>query len=183
MKDILLEKFCSVCNAQFTKRRPNACIKCYYKKRHKEKYKPKERCCISCGKLYLLKHNVYCPECKNDIKNCDKNHRIYFGRKFYKNCGGYWVCCRSRQPWAHRWVWINYYGKIPNNMDIHHKDGNKDNNEIENLELLTRSEHQKKHWMQGDHDHEIEIRIKTLDKARKSRQLSKIKKSDGEKIK
>ena len=30
-------------------------------------------------------------------------------------------------------------------MDIHHKDGNKDNNEIENLQMLSRSDHLKEH--------------------------------------
>ena len=72
-------------------------------------------------------------------------------------------------PWAHRWVWINEIGGISDGFDVHHKDGNKDNNSISNLELVTRSEHQKKHWAQGDHDHEMELRLKVLERYRKSK--------------
>lgn len=30
--------------------------------------------------------------------------------------------------------------------DVHHKDGDKTNNNLSNLQILTRSEHQKLHW-------------------------------------
>lgn len=49
-------------------------------------------------------------------------------------------------------------------MDIHHKDGNKDNNEIENLEPISRSDHLKKHWQEGSYD--LEQRRKQLAEAR-----------------
>jgi hypothetical protein len=158
---------CQVCGTPFTKRRPNSCQKCYFKKRHQEKYKKKARSCISCGEISELGHNVYCNKCKSYILNCEPHHRIYFGRKFYKNPQGYWVCCSCRKPWAHRWVWMIEVGEIPKGFDIHHKDGNKDNNDISNLELITRSEHQKKHWKQGDHDHEMDKRKEILAKWRK----------------
>lgn len=41
----------------------------------------------------------------------------------------------------HRKIWIDNFGEIPNNSVIHHIDGNKKNNRIENLKLLTRREH------------------------------------------
>jgi hypothetical protein len=160
---------CNICGTPFTKRRPNSCTKCYFKRRHKERYKNKPRKCISCGEMHLIGHNVYCDYCRQNILTCDKDHRIYFGRKFYKNELGYWVCCRSRQPWAHRWVWINEKGAIPKGLDVHHIDGDKDNNDISNLELMTRSDHQKKHWEQGDHEHEMELRKQTLAKHRKKK--------------
>jgi hypothetical protein len=73
-----------------------------------------------------------------------KEFRKYFGKKFHKLKSGYWQSFIPIQ--AHRWVWINHYGSIPPGMDIHHKDGDKSNNEIENLEMLSRSDHLKKHW-------------------------------------
>lgn len=45
----------------------------------------------------------------------------------------------------HRYVYEKTVGPIPKGYDIHHKDHDKNNNEPENLELLTRSEHLKRH--------------------------------------
>ncbi len=42
-------------------------------------------------------------------------------------------------------VWIRYKGKIPKGKLIHHKNGNKKDNRIENLECLTRKQHGKLH--------------------------------------
>lgn len=143
-------KSCEVCGTEFTKRRPNSCQKCYFKNRHQERYKKKLRKCISCDKEFYLGHNVYCEECKDNIKKCDENHRIYFGRKFYKSINGYWVCSKARMPWAHRWVWININGPIPEGMDVHHIDEDKSNNDISNLKLLNRSDHLFEHWKDED---------------------------------
>lgn len=41
----------------------------------------------------------------------------------------------------HRYVWQKHYGAIPKGFEVHHKDENKDNNEIDNLELLTKDKH------------------------------------------
>ena len=45
----------------------------------------------------------------------------------------------------HKYVWEYYNGKIPSGYDIHHIDGNKANNDISNLQLLTREEHKRLH--------------------------------------
>ena len=101
--------------------------------------------------MFQLGHNVYCDSCKDNVKTCDDHHRIYFGRKFYKATNGYWVCSRARLPWAHRWVWMHHHGDIPKGFDVHHIDGDKSNNAIENLQLMTRSEHLLIHWQERLH--------------------------------
>jgi hypothetical protein len=85
------------------------------------------------------------------VKEC----RIYFGKKFYKQKYGYWTIKEWNKEnkfyktiLAHRWVWENVNGVIPEKMDIHHIDGDKDNNEISNLNIVSRSEHQKKNHAQ-----------------------------------
>lgn len=45
----------------------------------------------------------------------------------------------------HRFVWEQAYGPIPPNHVVHHKNGNKSDNRLENLELLTLSDHAKHH--------------------------------------
>ena len=41
---------------------------------------------------------------------------------------------------AHRLVWRHFYGPIPENITVNHKDGDKTNNALPNLELATHSE-------------------------------------------
>lgn len=45
----------------------------------------------------------------------------------------------------HRYVWKYYHGDIPPGYEIHHKDHNVDNNNIDNLVLLTKAEHMALH--------------------------------------
>lgn len=61
---------------------------------------------------------------------------------------GYYLSSRpigKRRKRLHVYVWEKYNGDIPSGYEVHHKDMNKSNNEIENLEMLTRSEHAKEH--------------------------------------
>ena len=47
----------------------------------------------------------------------------------------------NRNKRLHNLIWEAYNGKLPENMVIHHIDGNKTNNRIDNLELLSSTEH------------------------------------------
>jgi len=56
----------------------------------------------------------------------------------------------------YRKIWENYYGKIPRDKDgrpyeIHHKDGNRNNNDIDNLICIPIKEHYDLHYQQGDY--------------------------------
>lgn len=73
------------------------------------------------------------------------NHRFCLDeRSLYYRC--------SQEPFAkypkylHRYVWELANGKIPNGMDVHHKNHDRTNNSLSNLELLKRSEHKKHHF-------------------------------------
>lgn len=57
---------------------------------------------------------------------------------------GYWQNTKTRER-MHRYVWRHYYGEIPKGFHVHHIDGNKSNNDISNLTLLTHSAHMKLH--------------------------------------
>ncbi len=45
----------------------------------------------------------------------------------------------------HRMIWEHLYGTIPEGHQIHHKDGNKLNNSVKNLECLSKSDHMHLH--------------------------------------
>lgn len=74
------------------------------------------------------------------------NYAIFNGERFKKdNKTGYYLSSgnlvNGKRIRLHRYIWEYYYGEIPKGYDIHHKDHNKDNNDISNLEMLLKEEH------------------------------------------
>lgn len=68
----------------------------------------------------------------------------------------------------HRAVWIDHFGPIPDGYHIHHKDGNRRNNHIENLQMLDQFTHlsrsaKKGGWVGSEENlkHLVDIRDKT----------------------
>ena len=47
---------------------------------------------------------------------------------------------KSKSFLFHRVIWFYFKGEIPKNLEINHKDENKANNSLDNLELLSRAE-------------------------------------------
>ena len=77
---------------------------------------------------------------------------------------GYYYNCTLRM-YLHRYVWELNNGEIPKGYDIHHKDGNRHNNEINNLEMVLSTKHQEYHgtinaadqeWIAKQRKHMIE---------------------------
>jgi hypothetical protein len=52
----------------------------------------------------------------------------------------------GKSIFAHRIEWEKHHGEIPNGMQIHHKDGNKLNNHIDNLQLVDPLTHRRLHF-------------------------------------
>ena len=55
---------------------------------------------------------------------------------------------KSQEVLEHHMVCENYYGPVPPGYVVHHKNGVKNDNDIDNLELLTASDHQSEHYAQ-----------------------------------
>jgi hypothetical protein len=67
--------------------------------------------------------------------------RHFAGTKFWQGAGGYFRSSRSEL--MHRVVYSNTYGNIPHGWQVHHRDGDPANNDIENLVCCPASEHQR----------------------------------------
>lgn len=74
------------------------------------------------------------PEAK---RRCD---RVYY-KRMQKD---------GKPIWLHRYVWEQANGAIPSRYVIHHKDGNPENNALDNLECLSPKEHSRKHPLTGE---------------------------------
>ncbi len=69
-------------------------------------------------------------------------HQEHFGRKFYQDkTTGYWISTDYPRIRAHRWVWTFHYGTPPKGYHVHHKNEDKSDNRIENLDLLSAQKH------------------------------------------
>ena len=55
------------------------------------------------------------------------------------------ISVEGKIVYLHRHIWEEKFGEIPKGFIIHHKDGNTKNNLIENLQIMTQSEHLKLH--------------------------------------
>ena len=69
--------------------------------------------------------------------------QIFNGKVYHKYQGERYYSRGNKR--LHREVWKHYHGEIPKGYHVHHKDGNPENNTIENLELVQENEHLHKH--------------------------------------
>jgi hypothetical protein len=76
---------------------------------------------------------------------------IYKKTKYYSDSNGYWMRQyvgpegKIVQKYLHREVWEEHYGPIPPRYIVHHKDGDKSNYNIENLEMMEKGTHIRLH--------------------------------------
>ena len=69
-------------------------------------------------------------------------NQIHYGKKFYLDTKtGYWISTQCPKIRAHQWVWKYHHSIIPKGYHIHHRNENKSDNRIENLELIEGSRH------------------------------------------
>lgn len=80
------------------------------------------------------------------LSDCQAEFNGYKFRKDKKT--GYYLSSKKingKRYRLHVYVWTYYNCEVPNGYQVHHIDGNKDNNDISNLKLLNNREHQKYH--------------------------------------
>jgi len=80
-----------------------------------------------------------------------------FGRTWYRNVDTqpyYTVMIDGKYQRLHRAVWESHYGPIPKGLLVHHIDGDSLNNDIDNLELMTRAAHASYHHKDSEEHRE-----------------------------
>lgn len=72
------------------------------------------------------------------------------GKRWHRYASGYYERTdkrlRPRTRRLHREVWAHHHGPIPPGHDVHHRDEDRGNNEICNLELLSHAQHKRHHY-------------------------------------
>jgi len=81
------------------------------------------------------------------MKNNYENTVILDGKLWYKRINGYFYLNNEKKMiWMHRYIWEKHNNKkVPEDCLLHHKDNNPHNNNIENLELMTKKEWNQKY--------------------------------------
>lgn len=113
---------------------------------------PKIKCiCPECGKEFYQ----YSSRIKQGIKRCSRKCQGKFlskennpaWKRGYTMSGGYkMIIVNNKKVYEHRYVMEQHIGrKLKRGEEVHHIDGNKMNNDIDNLILLSIEEHKKFH--------------------------------------
>jgi hypothetical protein len=72
----------------------------------------------------------------------------------------------TRQLLAHRFAYETEHGVVPDGFHVHHKDGNRANNDLSNLLLMSASEHARHHGAERDDEWRAWARGNLATKAR-----------------
>lgn len=93
------------------------------------------------------KRRPYCNSCSRKLmfKKRDGKSLNWKGGEHVSPHGYIRIYIRELKIYVfkHRYVWEKHNGKIPRGHVIHHKDGNKLNNSIKNLQCMIKLEHDK----------------------------------------
>lgn len=105
-----------------------------------------EKICPYCGEKFRVESR------HNKVKYCSRIcYRNAQRKTIIKNYRRYYV--NGKRVYEHRLIYELATGEILTNQDvIHHKDNDKHNNQITNLEKLNWSEHRRVHNLQINND-------------------------------
>ena len=70
---------------------------------------------------------------------------VFNGNRYTLRNNGYYARTNGQRSQLHRDTWEYYNGEIPRDYDIHHINGDRRDNRIENLECILKAEHTRQH--------------------------------------
>ena len=130
----------------------------YYKKNGRKKH---PNVCIVCSSNFMSvrKDRKYCS--RKCISTGSNNGRWKGGK--YTTSNGYTMVYSPEHPNSYRFHYLEHRLVMEKHLGrellptehIHHKNHDKSDNRLDNLELLTASEHSKLHWREKKHDNSM----------------------------
>jgi len=115
-------------------------------------YKQMIKECVVCGNGFYTRPSVNSSHCSLKCvgvtfqsKYSGKGNPNYKGKMKLKRGYERVSIGNGKTDMKHRLVWKKHYGPIPEGKIIHHKNGIKTDNHIENLQLMSQREHIKIH--------------------------------------
>lgn len=111
--------------------------------------------CDNCGKEFDTykcyekrnrKHRFCSKACESEFRNYNNSISQWRGGRVSPSTGYKYIMYCGKEIEEHRLVMMRHLGRELNkNEVVHHINGNKLDNRIENLQVMTRSEHQRLH--------------------------------------
>lgn len=86
----------------------------------------------------------------NQPTELSPKYQYFDGKKFTRDeHTGYYLCSTGKpRKRMHIYVWEYYNSKVPKGYEVHHRDGNKANNDLSNLQLIESQKHRELHGRQ-----------------------------------
>ena len=103
---------------------------------------------LECYEKRNYKHRFCCKKCEGEFRSHKNSTQQWKGGCVAKSTGYKYIMVDGKQVEEHRLVMEKHLGRpLGRNEVVHHINGNKLDNRIDNLLLMTRSEHQKLHQL------------------------------------
>ena len=132
-------------NACETRVKENKVHYCSAKCRDEGRKTGKVITCKQCGKQFYSTRNDFCSKkCARDYRSANMDHKTYMEKGYLvKYVNGY---NKKGNVKIHRAIMEEKLGgRLNSDEVVHHKDGNKLNNDISNLEVMSRGDHSRLH--------------------------------------
>lgn len=154
----------------------------------RENRKLADKLCEVCNRLFRPSRSGsrYCSRPCAWSRNGGQNRKPetwWINEKGYVE-GRIWIDSDTQlQVKKHRWIMEQHLGRILRlGEDVHHIDGNKTNNDISNLRLMSHGEHSKHHNESRTYKHGYKLNLSPQQRAERSERMRRMRAAQKRKL-